>query len=1024
MTDSNADFPVDDIFALARIDNITDGSYSLIGDNSNTAVTMATTTYKGTLTRRVTSYNITEAGVRYLTTPTVSVTDHNGGTGLAMTAAITETNVGSDRATNGGFDTDDDWEMGGNWEITGGLAVANNTVDGAEIWQYDTRGYGKTYRVTFTISGYSGAGGIKFRQNTVGSGVGGSSETFNSNGEKTFFFEELLSGGANDLPKIWFETVGTTTLSINDVELYEVDNVVSSLTITDGGYGYTTPAPIISIDDGGATTQATATVGFGGSNPTYRIINIDSADNIFAVLGKGEIKSKTGSVTSTEVIDVVGSDYIEFDSGFIDYTVGEATIKVHLQGGTDNSWDSGDEYFIGNFPTTGDDYLAISDPSGGNDIDIYSYGLDQWIPGVIDYGINDGGKIIYYIVDGVLRVIDSNFENENKNKWYGYIHRKRFKFDSTIDGNENLEVQLSGWYLFDQYPVPPSEGGYGNVVAQTDKLMLSWDNEDTESDAVGWNYSSAEGGNKTWEFAYSYTYDDTQETMLHRIYDSNTVGNNQGLGYPLMNLGNLSELKRISLKLYLVTTDKKGISSWNERITDINVYMRESGTSTWYHQFSANLYNGVRQPESGDYVGWTCETVGSTHYIFSADTDFIQTPQVFETFESRTDFDTTDNLLDLRFKTAVVSNRKVYVGNVKMLNKSGGYDTKGDAMMRSSVNAFDTFSASNQIEVTVNDGDQIVKLEEYADRILQFKKNKVHLINVSQEIEFLEDTWTHKGIQHPGAVCKTDFGVAWVNKLGCYLYDGQKISNLLEKQGRQIIKPSEWESFITDDSLIGYVPKKRQLIILKDSETTSDGDIYIHDMVTQSWVFGDSTYTDVKKQSNFVTDRAGDLINAYYNGGQYYVKKWTDASAAKTKVDIRTKAIAFRNPSSRKKIYKVYVTHKNCGSSQIGLYGEFHSQKVVAGQGEGQLSNDFFFGFLAPDGNANNYITQEFKVPAENLNGEAINFNSVYTLRLYILTYKAWTNAPSEPGATLNGTAPENFAINDISIVFRAKRIN
>lgn len=40
----------------------------------------------------------------------------------------------------------------------------------------------------------------------------------------------------------------------------------------------------------------------------------------------------------------------------------------------------------------------------------------------------------------------------------------------------------------------------------------------------------------------------------------------------------------------------------------------------------------------------------------------------------------------------------------------------------------------------------------------------------------------HKGVSHPAATCKTDFGIAWVNKLGCYLYDGQKVHNLLEKK--------------------------------------------------------------------------------------------------------------------------------------------------------------------------------------------------------------------------------------------------
>ena len=106
---------------------------------------------------------------------------------------------------------------------------------------------------------------------------------------------------------------------------------------------------------------------------------------------------------------------------------------------------------------------------------------------------------------------------------------------------------------------------------------------------------------------------------------------------------------------------------------------------------------------------------------------------------------------------------------------------------KSSVNKFDTFSSLRKIEASIRDGDAIVKIEEYADRILQFKKNKMHLINVSQDIEFLEDTFLHKGVSHPASVCKTDYGIAWANNLGCYLYDGQKVKNVVHDDSDQKI---------------------------------------------------------------------------------------------------------------------------------------------------------------------------------------------------------------------------------------------
>ena len=155
------------------------------------------------------------------------------------------------------------------------------------------------------------------------------------------------------------------------------------------------------------------------------------------------------------------------------------------------------------------------------------------------------------------------------------------------------------------------------------------------------------------------------------------------------------------------------------------------------------------------------------------------------------------------------------------------FDIVLDKMYKSGVGKFDQFSNFRRIEVTVRDGDEIVKIEEYADRILQFKKDKMHLVNVSQDVEFLEDTFMYKGVRHPASVCKTDYGIAWANRRGVYLYDGQKVINLLEKGGKQIIKESEWKNFLAADKsyggneteltpMVGYIPHKRQIIIYDD----------------------------------------------------------------------------------------------------------------------------------------------------------------------------------------------------------------
>jgi len=372
------------------------------------------------------------------------------------------------------------------------------------------------------------------------------------------------------------------------------------------------------------------------------------------------------------------------------------------------------------------------------------------------------------------------------------------------------------------------------------------------------------------------------------------------------------------------------------------------------------------------------------------------------TYTANANVPNSDTIVNVdAFKTAVVTNRMAYIGNVKQ--DSIVY---GDRMMKSVVNQFDKFPDDRTIDVSINDGDEIIKLEEFADRILCFKKKKMYLINVSQELEILEDIFMYKGISHPAATCKTDFGIAWVNTLGCYLYDGQKVINLLEKQGRQIIKESEWFNFLTPAKdgagtlltpMIGYVPKKRQLIVFDDITTNSTADprMYLYDIVTQSWTTGanDVNYRTIDiAKTNFSTDWNGDLIYAKAAGD---VLIWDDVSDATDTFGFTTKDIDFGQPSQRKKVYKIYITYKTAAS------GSILSNVQVDYDVDGGIT--FPYDFTVPElPAANGWQVAELE---PDTSSEA---NNIKSIRLRFATDNA---------------VPVGFQINDISIVYRFKSI-
>ena len=711
------------------------------------------------------------------------------------------------------------------------------------------------------------------------------------------------------------------------------------------------------------------------------------------------------------------------------------------------SHDRIDGHTAGSGVTTGADYLVLSEPDTAGTVDIYSDQDNTWGSPLTGMTNNTGGlrKDVFYTVDGALRVSDAEFGNTNTPKWYGYVHRSHFSIDrDTPPAELGTITEYSTWISSDQQMSAPTRGllgrdvsdatgqqvagvttggtsatalvdanafttftdaadfvnndyiaGNGNhsqyatITERTDANTLTtssitndWDSGDNWQiyPPVGTGFTlrfhwdpatTAEdwGDADVYEVAASFVYDGNQETELY--YYNHTV---------------TSVADR---KLELTA---HAIGDFNARYTGFNIYYRKEGNEdlTWLFLVEISLSNGMRLREGSPYSGWLGYSYGgSAGTLKTHSTSLnVHSPPTLLTYDIKSGSSLDNKLTSVKYKTAVISNRRAYIGNVQYTDFNSIVHTKGDAVIKSTVNQFDTFGLNGLLEASVNDGDSIVKLEAYADRLLIFKKNKLELLNISQEIEFLEDTFAHKGVSHPAATCKTDFGIAWVNDKGCYLYDGQKVDNLLEKKGRQIIKESDWATFTTNEPMIGYIPKKRQLLVVDDNSTTGTGKTFLYDMVTQSWVKGAAATITSQALTNFVTDWNGDLVHAHTSDTGTVVK-WSDAAESSTCVDIKTKDIDFGQPAQTKRIYKFYVTHRGSASNIQLSYAINGDQDTYE---EGGMSE------LPVTSAVTDWVTTT-------LTPSTAPF-SCTSLRLRLFS---------------DGTTPANFEINDITIVFRVK---
>lgn len=302
------------------------------------------------------------------------------------------------------------------------------------------------------------------------------------------------------------------------------------------------------------------------------------------------------------------------------------------------------------------------------------------------------------------------------------------------------------------------------------------------------------------------------------------------------------------------------------------------------------------------------------------------------------------------YKTALSINNRVYVGNVKFNDK-----LYPDRMMKTQVGEYDTFTKNGFIDVTVDDGDSIVHLEGFADRILQFKENIVHVINISKEFEFLESSMKHAGVRRSCQVVNTDKGVYWVNRNGLFWYNGEKIVNLTEIIGENVASDpgasfgstltnnevvtniAHWGDVISEDDerqpVLGYDPVQKDVLIIR--QTNDNNDVSFVFNTTQNSLTQLFHRTESRKKSNIVTNRDGDMLfiknptlsqtGAFENdtASTETFDIWNrEAQTDNTSRNLflLTKPITFGNHSQRKVVQSIHFTYKSNGENYLIPY--------------------------------------------------------------------------------------------------------
>tara|TARA_R110002020_G_scaffold87696_1_gene215933 strand:- start:925 stop:3423 length:2499 start_codon:yes stop_codon:yes gene_type:complete len=447
-------------------------------------------------------------------------------------------------------------------------------------------------------------------------------------------------------------------------------------------------------------------------------------------------------------------------------------------------------------------------------------------------------------------------------------------------------------------------------------------------------------------------------------------------------------------------------SGGDKRISGCRIYWSENedGYSDLWRLFDIDFHKGVKAygmdgPAGGDgYSPWighsqlTGTNIEGYQYLKPDFTgsNLIEHPPRLLSYYAHNTHEHTDAIMLNSYRSAVVVNGIVYAGNVNQT--IDGMPTQfSDRIMRSVPFQYDKFPQSNYIETAANDGDEIIALAAYNDRLLQFNSQVLYIHNIAQGDPYLEGTFKFKGVNGDGVVCTTDNGIAWANNEGAYFYNGSQIIDLIERDGQKVIDPQIWKDFWDlgggDKITVGYIPNKKQILF------QSYGRVYIYTLTTQSWIRGsaDSIFS-YQSITNFINDYNGDLI--YYNYHDKKVKTWDitpDTANANDgdneyEMNITTKDIDFGSPNIRKRVYKVYITYK----------GDTNFPAVTYGVDGGALDSTTTAVTAMSDNTE--WARAEYKMGSD--------ANNCYSFQL-----------------KLSGATDSSFEINDISIIYRVKSV-
>ena len=681
-------------------------------------------------------------------------------------------------------------------------------------------------------------------------------------------------------------------------------------------------------------------------------------------------------------------------------------------------------------------------------------------------GSNDS-QVSYLVIDGELVVYGTTADGLEQPgafdpQVYKFVPAGQIFFTNSNETILNAETTIASYVQKKFFVKAPAGGVVYKSTSSTPTAIFStpdWglvddkvglichEFDQTSKDHIGWGKELTES--QAYTFYASYVYNNGLESIATEIGNVNLGGN-----------GSSSTGKKNDYTFYAVVRARgsaTGTSEWDTTITAVRIYYaktdKDQDIKYYIGEFPTRTYSSsdyiCQGFSSGSNAGFAIlygDKTGKGNGSWTGKGTYLYEPPRIFTHAVNSAIRADAKTTECRFKTAVVLNRKLYVGNISQVTKESPSTRKEypDRLLKSISNRYGVLPDTEFVDVAIRDGEDIVKLAGIGNMLLQFKQNTLYVISVAGGQEYLSATYKNMGVRHPNAVVQFEGGVFWVNDFGAYVFSGGEAPiNLIDNK----ISLSEWEGYITDKTIVGYDASNKKffvcidsLTVLNDTSTLTAGNLEFmtFNMTTGSWnkhfnTIGEGSFTNgayvhteenraaisniidfVKSDgSHYMSFHAGSGSVADDNNGTFVYYKFDHAMQLPFKLE--TKEFTSGNAHQRKSLYAVYITYKgtlasdNDGDAETSTYIMPKVTLVCQNAGNNITTTELDpkssgQGFTAA---ADGWETAHYVVS----NSDKADTRNAYGIQLVI-----------EPGDGSN-VIENDFKISDISFVMRLKSV-